>query len=417
MDSMDHYGVLIVGDSRDTRQPVKAIFEQDAQFVVTGIVKDGQTALDDIVACRPDLVVIDLTLLDMSEMTGKDGHISIFSMITHCPVPVVVLSTNTPEGSMQTIQAMRIGAADYFHKETLFQRPASASMTVHFMQRCKMVIQIGVRSIDGQVANDQFHKRMVLETHLRRAVANEEFHLVYQPVVDSTSGRIVGLESLIRWNNAQLGRVSPAEFIPVAEETGLIHEIGEWVLKEACKQNKKWQDAGLPKLSVAVNLSSRQFNDSRLSGMIQNILEETGLSPQYLELEITESMSMDVKAASTTLYELKKLGVQVAMDDFGTGYSSLGYLKDFPIDKMKIDQSFIKGLKQSQVNAAIVHTMITMAHNLNLLVVAEGVETEEELQVVRACGCRLVQGYYFSPPSNAEQIGELLQSYVCSTLA
>ncbi|WP_187274008.1 EAL domain-containing protein [Paenibacillus sp. N3.4] len=162
------------------------------------------------------------------------------------------------------------------------------------------------------------------------------------------------------------------------------------------------------RLFVAVNLSRRQFNDRGLSRMIQQILEDVGLHPQYLELEITESMSMDVQIASDALNQLKKLGVRVAMDDFGTGYSSLGYLKDFPIDKMKIDQSFIKGLKHRQVNAAIVNTMIAMANNLNLLVVAEGVETEEELQVLRECGCRFVQGYFFSPPVEAKRVEEML---------
>ncbi|MBD0379964.1 putative bifunctional diguanylate cyclase/phosphodiesterase [Paenibacillus sedimenti] len=252
---------------------------------------------------------------------------------------------------------------------------------------------------------------MELEAYLRRAIGQQEFHLVYQPIVDSHTNQIAGLECLIRWHQPQLGYISPADFIPIAEETGLIHEIGEWVLMEACRQNMIWQNAGLPKLPVAVNLSSRQFKDSRLSRKVQSILEETGLPPQYLELEITESMSMDVKTASDALNELKKLGFKVAMDDFGTGYSSLGYLKDFPIDKMKIDQAFIKGLKQSPVNAAIVHTMIAMAHKLNLLVVAEGVETEEELQVLKEYGCQLVQGYYFSPPANAEKIGEILHKY------
>ncbi|WP_164523045.1 EAL domain-containing protein [Paenibacillus baekrokdamisoli] len=256
--------------------------------------------------------------------------------------------------------------------------------------------------------NERFHKRMELENHLRKAIENEELRLLYQPVVDSYTGQIVGLESLLRWHNPHLGHVPPSDFIPVAEETGLILEIGEWVLKEACKQNKIWQVAGLPKMFISVNLSSRQFNDSRLSRTIQQILEETELLPQYLELEITESMTMDVRVALDTLYELKKLGVQIAMDDFGTGYSSLGYLKDYPIDKMKIDQSFIKGLQHNQVNAAIVNTMIAMAHNLGLQVVAEGVETEEELHLLKDYGCGLLQGYYFSPPTDVERIVELI---------
>ncbi|MEW9699774.1 EAL domain-containing protein [Paenibacillus sp. SI8] len=405
MGLVEPYRVLLVGNSGEVGRRVIDVFEHDSQFCISAIANNGQDALDCMVVYRPDLVVVDLEMLDMFEV---NGFTALFSMISLCPVPVVMLSTSTPECSSHAVQAMRIGAADYFHKEVLFQETNDCRNKKYFLERCKMVIQIGVTGAHSASGNEQFHKRMLLETQLRRAIAHREFHLVYQPVVDCYTGQIIGMESLIRWNNAKLGQVSPAEFIPIAEETGLILEIGEWVLKEACKQNKKWQDAGLPNMFVAVNLSSRQFHDVRLSRMIQQILEETKLPPQYLELEITESMSMDVLTASNTLHELKRLGVQVAMDDFGTGYSSLGYLKDFPIDKIKIDQSFVKGLEQSQVNTAIVQTMITMAHNLDLQVVAEGVETDDELQVLRECGCKLVQGYYFSPPASVEQISKLL---------
>ncbi|MFD0697749.1 EAL domain-containing protein [Paenibacillus sp. GCM10027628] len=409
MGSIHQYGVLLVGLSGRDNEMAKSLFERDSQFVVTGLAANGEEALACIAACRPDVVIVDL---DMAEMGSLD---TIHAIISHCPIPVVTLSANTAESSMHTIQAMRIGAVDYFHKDILFHEPASSEISAYFLQRCVIAIQNGLHGVYVPIANQQILKRMELEASLRRAIHQQEFHLVYQPIVDSHTGHIVGLECLIRWLHPQLGYVSPADFIPIAEETGLIHEIGEWVLKEACRQNYLWQNAGLPKLSVAVNLSSRQFKDSRLSKRVQKILEETGLPPQYLELEITESMSMDVKAASGALNELKKLGVKVAMDDFGTGYSSLGYLKDFPIDKMKIDQTFIKGLKHGHVNAAIVHTMIAMAHKLNLLVVAEGVETEEELQVLKECGCGLVQGYYFSPPADAEKIGEILHQYAAAT--
>lgn len=419
MGLLDGYGVLIVSDSSELRSEVGSLIEKDTQFVLTGTAKHGNTVLDCILANKPDLVIIDL------DMVNSDGLLALHLIMNHSPIPVVVLSTHTPEGSMKTIQAMRLGAADYFHKEMLSQELKNKIMTSYFLERCKMAIRNGIQGVyDSNFYStgiaetvlsaslphrqDQFQRRMDIEFHLRRAIDNQEFHLVYQPVVDVYSNRIVGLESLIRWNNATLGPVPPSDFIPIAEESGLIHEIGEWVLKEACMQNKRWQEAGLSKVFVAVNLSRRQFNDSRLSRMIQTILEKTGLQPKYLELEITESMSMEVELAADALRQLKKLGVRVAMDDFGTGYSSLGYLRDFPIDKLKIDQSFIKGLIQSQVNSVIVNTMVTMARNLNLLVVAEGVETEEELQVLRECGCRLVQGYYFSQPVMAKRIEEML---------
>ncbi|MZQ84072.1 EAL domain-containing protein [Paenibacillus sp. 5J-6] len=418
---LNRYGVLIVSDSNEVRERLLPIFQRDEQFIITGTAKHGNAAMGCILAGRPDLVIIDLAMADMA------GIMAFQLIMNHRPVPIIVLSTHTSEGTMQTIQAMRMGAADYFHIEMLAGQMSHETMTTYFLERCKMAIVKGIQrvyefpvksveivetTLSGslQSKHDQFQRRMDIEFHLRKAITNEEFHLVYQPVVDVYTNRIVGLESLIRWDNASLGQVPPCDFIPVAEESGLIHEIGEWVLREACTQSMKWQEAGLPHLFMAVNLSRRQFNDSGLSAMIQKILEETGLQPKYLELEITESMSMDVNLAADALSQLKKLGVRVAMDDFGTGYSSLGYLKDFPIDKLKIDQSFIKGLKHREVNAAIVNTVITMAKNLNLLVVAEGLETEEELQVLRDCGCRFVQGYYFSKPVLAESIEHMLNA-------
>ncbi|MDD9267011.1 EAL domain-containing protein [Paenibacillus sp. GCM10023248] len=421
MGLMDRYGVLIVSDSVELRENLLPVFERDEQFRVTGLAKHGNAALDDLLAGRPDLAVIDLAMPNLGGLTALQ------LIMNHSPIPIVVLNTHTPESTMQTVQAMRMGAADYYHKDMLVGPSSHEMMISYFLERCKMAVLNGIQGVYEspvntagiaeaaltdtlQVKRQQFQKRMDIEFHLRKAIANQEFYLVYQPVVDVYMNRIVGLESLIRWRNPSLGQVPPCDFIPVAEESGLIHEIGEWVLREACTQNKKWQDAGLPKLFVAVNLSRRQFNDSGLSVTIQKILEETGLQPKYLELEITESMSMEVTLAADALSQLKGLGVHVAMDDFGTGYSSLGYLKDFPIDKLKIDQSFIKGLKHRQVNAAIVNTVITMAKNLNLLVVAEGLESEEELQVLRDCGCRFVQGYYFSKPVQADHIEELLHT-------
>ncbi|MNR08325.1 Phytochrome-like protein cph2 [compost metagenome] len=179
-------------------------------------------------------------------------------------------------------------------------------------------------------------------------------------------------------------------------------------MREACSQNQKWQLAGLPPMFVAVNLSRKQFNDSHLSKTIEKILKETGLDPRYLEIEITESLSVDGRLAADSLGKLKQLGLRIAMDDFGTGYSSLGYLRDFPVDKMKIDKSFIKGLQHGKVNAVIVNMILTMAKDLDLIVVAEGVETEEELQVLREYGCRFVQGYYYSKPVEVGYIEEML---------
>ncbi|NOV01400.1 putative bifunctional diguanylate cyclase/phosphodiesterase [Paenibacillus planticolens] len=250
--------------------------------------------------------------------------------------------------------------------------------------------------------------RLKLENELRRAIAQEEFVLFYQPQVDIETGRIVGVEALIRWAHPEKGLISPNHFISFAEESGLIVPIGEWVLRAACKQNKIWQNQGFPKMPISVNLSMRQFFQHNLKGKISHVLEQTGLDPQYLELEITESMTMDVDHAIQSLLELKELGVHVSIDDFGTGYSSLYYLKKFPIDKLKIDRSFVRDIMVDPNDAAIVTTIIAMTHHLNLKVIAEGVETEEQLHFLHQNRCNEVQGYWFSPPVDAVELEHML---------
>lgn len=254
--------------------------------------------------------------------------------------------------------------------------------------------------------------RLKLENELRKAIAGEEFVLFYQPQVDIETGRIVGVEALIRWEHPEKGLISPNYFISFAEESGLIVPIGEWVLRAACKQNKAWQDQGFPKMPISVNLSMRQFFQHNLKGKISHVLEQTGLEPQYLELEITESMTMDVDHAIQSLLELKQLGVHVSIDDFGTGYSSLYYLKKFPIDKLKIDRSFVRDIMVDPNDAAIVTTIIAMTHHLNLKVIAEGVETEEQLHFLHQNRCNEVQGYWFSPPVSSAQLENMLSQGV-----
>ena len=258
--------------------------------------------------------------------------------------------------------------------------------------------------------NERVASRMSMEKHLRKALENEEFELWYQPQADLNTGRLSGMEGLIRWRNAELGMVQPGSFIPLAEETGLIVQIGEWVVRTACLQNRRWQDAGLSPLTVAVNLSPRQFRDRELTGVIAGVLRETGLDPRYLGLEIVESMVMhDVESAAAMLNELKALGVKLSMDDFGTGYSSLSYLKRFPFAKLKIDLSFVRDIMTDPGSAAIAKSIISMAHNLNLSVVAEGVETEGQLEFLRAHGCNEIQGYYLSRPLPAAEFEGMLR--------
>jgi len=252
-------------------------------------------------------------------------------------------------------------------------------------------------------------EKLTIQHELRKALQNREFVLHYQPQYDLASGQIVGMEALVRWQHPERGLLSPGEFIPAAEESGLIVPLGEWVIEEACRQNKEWQDQGLLSIPVSVNLSFRQFFQRNLKGKISDILAQTGLHPRYLELEITESMTMDVDRASQYLSELNELGVHISIDDFGTGYSSFHYLKNLPIARLKIDRSFVRDIEQDPSDAAIVAAIISMAHNLQLQVIAEGVETKDQLHFLRSHRCDEMQGYYGSPPLPSASIQSLLQ--------
>ena len=246
-----------------------------------------------------------------------------------------------------------------------------------------------------------FPERLLLENDLRRALGRREFELYYQPKVDIHDNRVVGMEALVRWRHPHRGLLLPDEFIPLAEETGLIVAIGRWVLGEACAQTKAWQADGLQKLQVAVNISGAQFRQRDLLDTVAHALASSGLPPECLEVEITESVVMqNASEAIVTLEKLSQMGVQISVDDFGTGYSSLSYLKRFPIDKLKIDRSFIRDISSDMDDAAIVRATIGLAHNLRLRVIAEGVETEDQLQFLRSLGCDEYQGYYKSKPLN-----------------
>ncbi|UNK17452.1 EAL domain-containing protein [Paenibacillus sp. N3/727] len=244
-------------------------------------------------------------------------------------------------------------------------------------------------------------ERLIMETELRRGLERGEFFLEYQPLVWLQTNQVVGMEALVRWNHPVRGIVYPGEFITIAEDSGLIVPLGEWVLRQACQQNKQWQMAGYRPLCVSINLSLGQFIQPNLPERIAAILKEIQLEPQYVELEITESMTLDKEAALDQLHRLKKLGIKISIDDFGTGYSSLHYLKNLPIDRLKIDRSFVNEILRDNKNAAIVSTIATMAHHLKLKVTAEGVETEDQLSFLRNQQCHEGQGYYFSRPIGA----------------
>jgi diguanylate cyclase (GGDEF)-like protein/PAS domain S-box-containing protein len=253
-------------------------------------------------------------------------------------------------------------------------------------------------------------ERILLENELRKAMEHEHFHIDYQPKYALPTGKLVGAEALVRWNHPELGRIPPNKFIPIAEETGLIVPIGEWILRRACEQNRAWQAQGYPPFRVSVNLSVRQFYQPDLVEKIREILEDTGLDPQWLELEITESIFADMDNAVPILQNIRDLGVHISIDDFGTGYSSFSYVKHLPVDTLKIDASFIRDVHTNKESQAIVRAILTIAQTLHLNVIAEGVEREEQLAFLHEEGCSEGQGYLFSKPIPRQDIEALLKA-------
>jgi len=247
------------------------------------------------------------------------------------------------------------------------------------------------------------------EADLRQAIANEEFFLCYQPQINLSTNRLCAVEALIRWRHPTKGILLPIDFIPLAEDIGLIMPIGEWVIRKACQQNKAWQDQGLPPMRMAVNVSAQQLKQQNLVEVIQKILQETGISPEYLEIELTENVILSNRSVIDVVVKLKKLGVMIAIDDFGTGYSSLSYLEELPMDRLKIDSSFIKHIHSATDDEVIIRAVIAMAQNLHLEVIAEGVETNNQLNFLKKHECGEVQGFYFSKPLSGDEIESYLR--------
>jgi diguanylate cyclase (GGDEF)-like protein len=267
-----------------------------------------------------------------------------------------------------------------------------------------------------ETMNAQVMERLKLESSLRLALDRRELFLMYQPQMDIATRRIVGLEALLRWQHPELGLVPPDKFIRIAENSGLIVPIGEWVLRTSCFQARKWQEEGLPAVSVAVNVSAVQFRQEDFCDTIKKVLDETGLDPRYLELELTESLLVgDAELTVSVIQELKRMGVTLAIDDFGTGYSSFSYLRRFQVSKLKVDRSFIQHVATNPNDAAITAAIISMAKSLNLKVIAEGVEDEAQMSFLRAHDCDEIQGYYFSKPLTVDKAADKLRSYDLET--
>jgi len=335
-----------------------------------------------------------------------------FTLICHGN-PIEAISTQVAQRLLESIQipyrlkdndfyvSASIGIAIYpEHGADAEELIKNADTAMYEVKRNgKNDFQFYTRRLDEHVM-----EKIELEAALRKAVMNNELIIHYQPQVNQRTRQIVGVEALLRWIHPEKGIIAPGVFIPIAEETGLIGEIGTWVLREACRQMHSWEQQFHWNIPISVNLSTQQFHQDHLVREIKNILAETGLSPRFLELEITESMMMDATRSSQVLQELSGLGIRISMDDFGTGYSSLSYLKLFPIHKLKIDRSFIQDITNNDDDRAIVATIIAMAHNLKMNVIAEGVETKEQLELLLENGCNDIQGYYFSKPVPASEI-------------
>ena len=262
------------------------------------------------------------------------------------------------------------------------------------------------------VMKDVANETMELSTNLYRAIEKNEFELYYQPQLSCHNNQIMGVEALIRWRHPVMGLISPAKFIPIAEKTGLILPIGEWVLRTACQQNKKWQEQGLPKIRMGVNLSLRQFHNNDLLNLVESVLKETKLAPQYLELEITETIAMKEKSyIINTLNAFRQIGVSIAIDDFGTEYSSLSYLKHLPVDRLKVAMQFIRGIGIDHKDEALAKGIIVLAKSIGMNVIAEGVETKEQLEFLKNHNCDEIQGYYFFKPLIEAEMTKLLITY------
>ncbi len=251
-------------------------------------------------------------------------------------------------------------------------------------------------------------ERRLLESALRNAIKEEQFYLEYQPKLNISTKQLIGMEALVRWKHPELGTIPPGKFITLAEETGLIVPLGEWILRESCRQMKEWQENGYQSLVISVNVSIRQLEDPHFIKTVEKILKEIDLDPKWLEIEVTESVFMDVNDAASVLEEIRQLGIQISIDDFGTGYSSLSYLKHLPIDTLKVDASFIKDIHVNEESRAIVKSVLTLATTLGLNVIAEGIETQEHVNELNKDGLIFGQGFYFSKPLNSQAFEEFL---------
>ncbi|MEH1944813.1 MAG: EAL domain-containing response regulator [Nostoc sp.] len=392
--------ILIIEDEEAVRENILDLLE--AEDFETLAAANGRIGVHLAISEVPDLILCDMM---MPEIDGYGVLTTLRQDPSTAIIPFIFLTAKSAKSDFR--QGMDMGADDYITKP--FTR---AELLSAIMNRLEKHATLKRYLSPHTLINNLSPKMQLLEISLHRAIKQhnfQEFEIYYQPIVDIDSGKIVAAESLLRWQSPDLGMIYPTEFIPLAESTGLIVPIGKWVLKRVCQQIKSWRDSGVYSLTLAVNLSVIEFNQPDFVHNIVNFITVNDLEPHYLELELTESMIMqDVNSAIATMSKLQSLGIKIAIDDFGTGYSSLIYLKNLPINTLKIDRYFIHNVATDPQKSAITKALIEMAHNLNLDVVAEGVETEAELGFLRQHHCNSMQGFLFSRPLPAAEFEKFL---------
>jgi len=387
--------ILVIEDETILRENIVALLEAEDFEVIAA--ENGLVGLKMAISELPDVILCDMM---MPELDGYGVLTMLRQEPTTTTTPFIFLTARSTKSDFR--QGMELGADDYLTKP-FTRAELLKAIAIRLTKQATFKKHLSVETLDVTP------REQAITIGLRQALQNQEFEIHYQPQVDLQTGLIFGAESLLRWHHPDLGMVSPAEFIPVAESTGLIIPVGKWVLDTACRQTKIWHDAGFNSLYISVNLSARQFTQPDLSQKIVDTLDSTNLAPRMLKLELTESIIMqDVHNAIAIMKELQAIGVEIAIDDFGTGYSSLNYLKNFPVDILKIDRCFVRNLDQDAKNSAITTAMIHMAHDLNLRVIAEGVETEAELFSLCQQRCDAMQGFFFSRPLPVAEFEKLL---------
>ncbi|HEY9880987.1 MAG TPA: EAL domain-containing response regulator [Leptolyngbyaceae cyanobacterium] len=392
--------ILVIEDEAPIREIIYEMLEEADFKVITA--ENGRQGLGLAHEQEPDLILCDIM------MPGLDGYEVLTHLRQNLPTaltPFIFLTARADRPDIR--QGMTLGADDYLTKPFTQQELLDAVQV-------RLNKQNLLHNFYTSPTSSPLPKKDIAieEKELRLALEREEFQLYYQPQINLQTGALLGAEALLRWHSPERGMVSPAEFIPLAEATNFILPLGEWVLQSACHQIKSWLSAGLPPLMLSVNLSSAQFNQTDLISYISRVLQESQVPPQLLGIELTESLLVkDVEEAIQRLKELRQLEIHVSIDDFGTGYASLGYLQHFPFDVLKIDRCFVRNIQENRTNAAITTAVIHMAHELNLSVIAEGVETVAEQNFLISHHCNAMQGFLVSPPLPPEEFDRFQATY------